>query len=196
MNNLWKAYRREAVKPAFGSARLQLKTGNRWHTSLAMVEDRSRDVETGRAILQGYSPEKRYVLAKSITRDLLVSIYDVNTSSSLIMRPSMLLTRRNVSAISQKVKKSGFKNIEVRLIGLQNGTTELSAAINDISKAVGGALIEVDLFGNEIRNIAIDLKTGSSYDLLMQNRIYGPAERINNETADEFAKRKSELAFV
>jgi hypothetical protein len=161
-----------------------------------MVEDRSRYVETGRAIMQEYSPEKRYVLAKNITRDLLVSIYDVNTSSSLIMRPSMLLMKRNVSAISQKVKKAGFKNIEVRLIGLQNGITELGAAVSDIEKAVGGALIEVDLFGNEIRNIAIDLKTGSSYDLLMQNRIYGPAERINNETADEFAKRKSELAFV
>ena len=194
MHNLWKAYRNESVNPSFGSARLQLRTGNRWNTSLATVEDRSLDLEAGKALFQAHSLEKRYVLAKNITGDLLISIYDVNTFSAVILRPSMLLRKSDLGAISKRAVR--FENVEVRLIGLQNGSTDLGRVISDIEGAVGGALMEVDIFGNEIRNIAIDLKTGSSYELLLQNKIYGPADRINKETQDEFSARKSELAFV
>ncbi len=194
MHNLWKAYAREASKPTFGSARLQLRTGNRWNTSLATVEDRSRDLEIGKAIFQEYTPDKRYVLARNITSDILVSIYDVNIASGMLLRPSLPLKKHQVHEIAGRTGR--FQNIEVRLIGLQNGAIDLGPTVSEIEKAVGGALIEADLFGNEVRNIAIDLKTGSSYELLLNNKVYGPAERINKENPEEFAKRKSELAFV
>ena len=85
----------------------------------------------------------------------------------------------------------------MRIIGLQGNDHTMYVAIEGMQKTVPEArLVEVDLFGNEIRHIAFDTKTGSTYDLLLQNKIYGPADLINNIKPEEFAKGRSDIAFV
>ena len=56
--------------------------------------------------------------------------------------------------------------------------------------------MEIDMFGEEKRHMAIDMKTGLSYDLLLENRIYRPGELKNDEKEDDFQSSTSRLSFV
>ncbi len=194
--DLWPAYEKEARKETFGEERLTLETGKRWHTSLAMVEERSRELELNKAFFQGYSEEKRYVIAREITYDFFMSIYDVNTTQAILLRPSQRMADAALKRVTDEIRRKRLKNLEIRLIGLQRRDPMMPDAIWKIHTRVPGRLIEVDLFGNMTRHIALDLKTGSSYDLLLQNRIYRPAELINNTQVADFQSRKSEITFV
>ena len=45
------------------------------------------------------------------------------------------------------------------------------------------------MFGTDARHVAIYLKTGASYNLLLLNRIYRPGELKNQQAYDEFRQR-------
>ena len=39
-----------------------------------------------------------------------------------------------------------------------------------------------------MRHVAVDLKTGASYNILMEDRNYRPGELINQMTPDDYAR--------
>ena len=98
--------------------------------------------------------------------------------------------------IIAQIKRIKNPNLEMRVIGLQDSNTELLGAVDRLNNAFNPNLMEVDLFGNEMRHIVFDMKLGMSFNLLLLNRIYGPHELVNAMTIEEFNKRKSELKFV
>ncbi len=195
--DLWHAYLDESKKEEFGKGKFTLRLGKRWHTSLSMVMDSSLGLELNKAFSHVYSEEKRYITAKDITFDIFASVYDVDTGRAFVMRPSAYLTDDTCKRISSIIRKAAFRNAEMRVIGLQSGDQPMRGQVSKIRTAIPGVrLVEVDLFGNETRHITLDMKTGSTYDLLLNNKIYTPAELINNLAPNDFAQKKSELAFV
>ena len=56
--------------------------------------------------------------------------------------------------------------------------------------------MEIDLFGTDKRHIALDLKTGTSYDLFLENRIYRPGELANSEKEEDFQRSVPPLSLV
>ena len=195
--DLWHACEKEMRKETFGRTRFRLKTGNRRHTSLSMVWGAASELELSKAMFPMLSMERRYVIARDITYDMFVSIYDINTAQSMVMRPSQHVPDLAFKHILKWATKARLKNLEVRIIGLQNTDQTLNGIVSKIHANMPNArLIELDLFGNETRHITLDLKTGSTYDLLLGNKIYGPAELINNVPAQDFAAKRSELAFI
>ena len=195
--DLWPAYMQEARKGTFGTSALQLRTGKRWHTSLAMVGDRSRELGLNTAFVQKYSEESRYIIARDITHDLFMSVYDVDTETAIVLRPTLPLNGAELKRVIDVVRKKRLKNLEVRAIGLHASDQILQGCITKLHSGLKDArLMEADLFGNAIRHLAMDLKTGSVYDLLLQNRVYGPADLIDNADMREFESKRSQLTFV
>ena len=82
---------------------------------------------------------------------------------------------------------------------MQNKQANAKDLVNSLlflEKIGKNSLVEVDLFGNEVRHVAIDLKTGLSYNVLIKNIIYKPGELINNLSFDDFSKNVSRLKLV
>ncbi len=187
----------EARKETFGKSAIQLRTGKRYHTSLAMVGDRSRELGLNIAFVQKYTESSRYVIAHDITYDLFVSIYNVDTATVIATRPTLLMNEAEVRCMHDIVRKNMLRNLEVRIIGMHGTDVALQGSIAKLHSALPQAkLAEADLFGNSIRHLALDLKTGSVYDLLLQNKIYGPADLIDSTEASGFAAKRSQLTFV
>ncbi len=187
-----------AQTATMGEARMDLNTGERQHASIAQIEPRSVSLLRGHGISLKYAEENRYVLAKSITFDLLISIYDVNSRSAVVVRPAKPIDRKELSIIEKRINRIKNPNLEIRAIGLQNGWRGYAKSLNDIYKASRskGHCMEVDLFGNEKRHIALDLKTGLSYNLFLENRIYRPGELINDEKETDFQQGVTPLLFI
>lgn len=194
--DFWSVYEAEKAKPEFGSGRLYIASRDRIHLSLSSVETYGTTLDINQAIVKGYKEEERFVLAKDLTNDLFISIYDVNVASALLLRASMPLAGTLTAQIIAKIKKIKNPNLEMRLAGLQDKGTELLPAVESFHKAFKSSLMEVDLFGNEIRHLVFDLKLGMLFNLLLLNRIYRPGELVNATILDEFNKRRSELKFV
>lgn len=194
--DFWEVFREKARLEDFGKERLLMRTAERHNSSLDWVEDRSIELEEGRAFSAGYTEEKRYVIAKNLSFGLVVTVYDVNSGSIIALRSPSALGTEAAEEIKRRVKRLENPNIEVRAIGLQDGDIEMAESLASLRGAVnGGRLVELDLFGNETRNIAIDIKTGSSFNLLLLNRIYKPGELVNSGKKAP-AAGKSELRFV
>ncbi|MGC8669858.1 MAG: hypothetical protein ACP5TL_01740 [Candidatus Micrarchaeia archaeon] len=130
----------------------------------------------------------RYIASIDITYELLLSIYEVNTSALFAAR-LLSISKDNISAIEKFIK--GFKrpNFEVRLIGLQNNNKlDLLHSAFDIIMNHKLPIVEIDLFGNEMRHIALDSKIGASFNILKENRLYRPGELINNMTLEQLER--------
>ncbi len=194
--DLWEAYEKLELSPGFQNNKASLRIGTRWGASLEHIEDRSFDLKMNQAKMLRYDDASRYLLVKNLSFDLFVSAYDVNTRSLIGARMSQPPEPDDFVRLANFAIKQGMKNIEIRVIGMQNGSVDLLTAVSSAKKNLKGKLMEVDLFGNETRNIAIDAKTGVSYNLLLLNRIYRPGELINAITAETFEKSKSKLLFV
>ncbi len=197
--DLWNTFENAKQVPDFSKSRQQIRVRNRIDTSLDKIEYANRELQLAEAATFTYSDEKRYISASNVTFELLVSVYDVNSRTMLAMRLAQPMSEDELKAIKAFVLRRRNPNIETRLIGMQSSGTNISAMLfsaNQIRKAVGGNLMEVDLFGGNVRHIAFDTRTGLSYDLLMQNKIYGPHELENALTWAEFATKVSKLKFV
>lgn len=179
-----------------GNERLYLSTGKRQHASIGQIESRSVILEKSNGISLKYSELKRYVIAKSVTFDLLLTMYDVNSRSINVIRPTLPLEPKGLAMVQNRLKRVKNPNIEIRAIGLQNGWRGYVKSFNDVYKMCKGHCMEIDLFGDEKRHIAIDLKTGLSYDLLLENRIYRPGELKNDEKEEDFQSNTALLSFI
>ncbi len=193
---LFNEYSSMAGSQDFGKSRLRLASRERIHTSLSRIAAYSTRIETNQVKAVGYGEAGRYVLAEGITRDMLLTIYDVNTSQAVLLRPSKELGGAMEKRIAETVRKRRMGNLEMRAIGLQENDARLLACVGRLHSLLKAQLVEVDLFGNEMRHIAFDTRQGMCYDLLLLDRIYRPHELANAERPEDFEKRRSELEFV
>ncbi len=176
--DFWAAYEKRRGEPDFGKGRLWLKTGERPNASLLRLAQRSSELKPGQASLYPYSPEKRYLLAKDIVSEMLISIYDVNSRTAFAARPTGPVYSEEIERISKALSAMRNPRLEIRLIGLQNNDTSFIESTERLRRRIGHELSEVDIFGNERRHVIIDLLTGKPYSLLLENRIYRPGELI------------------
>jgi hypothetical protein len=177
-------YRRISGSKGFGSSRVLLTSKARPHVSLAMVARSCVEVGNGGFAVVRYGPFKpRYAIARGVAFDLFICVYDVDTSVGVVFRTGRALSDRELSQIQGIVAKMGMKNIETRFAGLQSGSydSELCKEIERISMRLGESIAEIDLFGGDVRHLCIDSKTGLSYNLLLEDRIYRPGELANKD---------------
>ncbi len=193
--DFWQLYRSRIANGATDGG-LEMRYSDRKHTSLAMVEDRAVHLELGNILHTAYNEAKRYIIAKEISYDLLVEFYNVNNRETVALRAGSAMTEREMSGIVSVLKRIRNPNLEIRLIGLQNGYADPLAGIDYFAKKIKCMMVEVDLFGTDTRNIAIDTKTGLPYNLFLLNRIYRPGELANKTTVDEFKGSLKKLSFI
>jgi hypothetical protein len=133
----------------------------------------------------------RYIAAPNLTFDTLVSIYDVNTRNTLVCRIFKFgdIVKREGTKFVDSLKKDR-PNLEARIIGMQTNQ-DFYFVLNQVldfllEKKI--RLVEIDLFGENTRHIAIDTKLGTSYNVLMEDRVYRPGELVNNMTVENFER--------
>lgn len=127
----------------------------------------------------------RYLIAKELTSDLLLTVYDINSSSLFAARLPSLNSKESkiIHKAILKLSKKPF-NLEARLIGMQNGQ-DISMLQNALHILAHNKIpvTEFDLFGDQIRHIAVDSKLGMTLNVLLLDRIYRPGE-LKNANAD------------
>ncbi len=187
---------KDIAADGFGTDRYLRCYKERTHVSKAVLDTYSNAVYlgTGKFHKGAYqSPaDVRYVAATDLNYDVLLSLYDVNTSSIFACRLFGFEggAAAQLSTYIDSLKKLKRKpNLEARLIGLQSKQSFIYLIqVSDILSAAGITLVELDLFGNETRHIAIDMKLGMSHDVLMENRLYRPGELVNTVTLEQFER--------
>lgn len=179
----------------FGDERLFLGTAERKNASLSAVIGFSRDLDINAAFVQHFEPDKRYVLAAGITHDLLLSAYNVDNGDMLAARISRLPDKKGWQMLNSRLLGMKARTLELRLIGLQNSETDTLRGL-DTELKVRGSLVEVDLFGSNMRNVALDTKTGMAYNVLLMNRIYRAGELACTVSREDFNAKLGELSFV
>jgi len=204
--DLWGYFKSISAREKFSEEKLTLSSvkstylpNERVNTSIAMISDFLKEIKIGDIMFEKNNFNTRYIYAYNLTYDVLVSIYSVSKESGIFFRTALPLNKDEASIIKKLYTKLKDRNIEIRLIGMQNkqaNAKEFIESLLFLEKLGKNSLIEVDLFGNEVRHVAIDLKTGLSYNVLIKNIIYKPGELINNLSFDEFSKNVSKLKLV
>lgn len=153
------------------------------HMSKSSMErdNLARYVDAGSWLSFAYDETRsRYIAATSIVYDLLVSVYDVNSRSLFVCRvnndPGIM--KKPLERFLRSIK--GERNVEARIIGMQNNQRlpVLSGVLGIINEN-RIPVYEIDLFGDQMRHIAVDSRLGPSYNILMLDRIYRPGELKN-----------------
>ncbi|BCS91028.1 MAG: hypothetical protein ARM1_0485 [Candidatus Micrarchaeota archaeon] len=134
--------------------------------------------------------DKRYIAALDLSYDIFLTLYEINSRSLFGIRalPENLInfyTELNRFVRSLKLKKKRF---EIRIFGLQNnyGADYIRELYNILDNKLKLPIVEIDLFGNELREIAVDAYTGLSYKILKFNRLYKPNELLNTISLEQF----------
>jgi hypothetical protein len=189
--NFWQIYYNDHLRSDFGTSRVLFTTKPRSNTSLSSISDKFTEIGINEVKFMSYDPNGlRYLIAKDITYDILISIYDVNSSRIMCMRITQAIDDKNLQDIKKITSFFGTQNIEIRIIGNQNNNKDVILYLYGLEGIIkNNELVEIDLFGNEKRNICIDTKTGQSYNLLLDNRHYFPGELINNMKIEEFKSK-------
>ncbi len=177
--DFWGTYEKKRSDPQFGFRRLALNTGERHIASALRLIGRSLEINTGESLRYAYSEARRYVAAPGIGFDALISFYDVNTKSGIMLRPASPVYPAEVKIVAEAVSALRKPRLEMRAIGMQDGHAFLVETMERLSSKINAELVEADLFGGQIRHIIMDMKTGKPYNLLLENRIYRPGE-LNN----------------
>lgn len=180
----------------FGSERYIASYKERAHISKSKLDANSDAtyLRTGQHIVmkaEGWKGQ-RYVVATDLSYDLLVCIYEINSSSLAVLRifKHEEVNEKLVNAIEGICGKSA--NLEARIIGLQN--REAHQSLGKVLEALKKfknyhiPLVEIDLFGGELRHIAIDTKTGMTFNVLLEDRSYRPGELANPMTIIDFER--------
>jgi hypothetical protein len=181
------------ARRGFGKSRYLMAGKERPHISRSklLANDSTEFLKLGEQRLVPYGgwEGQRYVAAEGLTYDFLMTFYDVNSPRAFAAR---LFDAREVDRTIRKGLKaveSARPNVEARIIGLQNDEEHVFLKhVVDFLVKKGVRLIEIDLFGGDIRHVALDLKTGASYNILMEDRSYRPGELINPMTPDDFSR--------
>jgi len=132
---------------------------------------------------------KRYIAATDLTYDIIISIYEINSRDMFVYRIFRYDARvRDEAAKFVESFKAKKHNFEARIIGLQSNQ-DFYFMLNELIGIVLDnrmSLVEVDLFGGNVRHIALDAKLGQSYNVLMEDRLYRPGELVNRLTIENF----------
>ncbi|MGC8648161.1 MAG: hypothetical protein ACP5SJ_01525 [Candidatus Micrarchaeia archaeon] len=165
------------------------------HISASKIEEHN-DVSyigTGEKIACKYllPIDKRYIGAKELSYDLLLSLYEINSKSAFAIRlykdsGSATKLVDNYLASLRRLKKA---IVEARIIGMQDN--EDTSTLGDVLSMLAKRKIEIyeaDLFGTSTRHIALDLHTGATFDILIYDRIYKPGELANKLTEEQFSR--------
>lgn len=193
--DFWDSYRKRMVGD-FSGSRIWLGTSVRKNASLRAVEEFSREVELNTVLFQRYDTAHRYVIAKDVTHDLLFLAYDVNSRDALAARITRDVSSKELTAILSRLRKVKEPNMEFRLIGLQNGgQAQILSMFDKLRRRMHGILVEVDLFGANVRHVALDTKTGMTYNILLLNRIYRAGELSNTLSREDFESKLGQLSF-
>ena len=180
---------RDLQQKDFGSLRYVMQYKERSHISASKVDEfgSSVYVDVDSSAIARYSDggTPAYLAAKNLSYDWLVTLYDINSCTGGLWR---IYKKGCIGGLEKFEKGLGRRaNIEARVIGLQNGhnTPTVKNVLSHLTEQ-NIPVMEVDLFGDELRHIAFDLKRGMTFDMLLENRIYRPGELKNGLTADQF----------
>ncbi len=146
-------------------------------------------LDGGESFAQRYDEYEgvRYVSCLSMTYDAVFSLYEADSRTSYIFRFTDL-RKEVLEGLDKTIKKMKTRNFEARLIGFQTNQAVFLYQINSFIRKNNMRLVELDLFGTDTRHVAIDLKTGTSFDVLINNRLYKPGELQNTATAEQFER--------
>jgi len=186
-------------KITLGSVKSTYLPSERANTSIALISDFLKEIKIGNIMFEKNNFNNRYIYAYNLTYDVLASIYSVSKESGVFFRTALPLNKNEAGIVKKLYSRLKDRNTEIRIIGMQNkqaNAKEFVKSILFLEKLGNSSLVEVDLFGNEVRHIAIDLKTGLSYNVLIKNIIYKPGDLINNLSFDEFSKNASRLKLI
>lgn len=180
--------KRDIVKEGFGESGYIHTFKKRPHISRADIDSYKSgvylNIKDSRTIR--YAPDsERYIGCLSMTYDLLFSMYDVDTSAIFAIR--FYYMDRVVREAERFIREFGSRNIEARIFGMQDRQRipNISGIVNWISKR-GIPVYEVDLFGSQVRHIAIDAKSGTTFNILVENRLYKAGELNNSVNISDF----------
>lgn len=167
------------LSPEFGTAPYQQSFRPRPHISKMKVEAHGACayLAAGSGIAAQLTPTgAAFVAAASLANELFATVYDVNTTRIAAYRAQP--ADANATAFIERfVAQQRNANLEARLIGLQNHAS--FALVAELARTLMRhriPLVEVDLFGTLMRHICIEVRTGSSLNILMENRLYKPGE--------------------
>lgn len=194
--DFWGVYKDSETQPVFGHSRMRLGSRDRIHVSNSAIDSCCLQLERNTGLMRRYSEAERYIVARGLTYDLLVSVYDVNTSCGVALRISAALSEIELARVLAAIRSLKRPNLEMRIIGLQNGAAGPLSIVNWLGKRLRCSLMEADLFGIEARNVAFDLKQGMTFDVLLSNRMYAKGELVNRVTKEEFEAQRSEFKLV
>lgn len=135
--------------------------------------------------------ERRYIAAPNLTYDVVVSLFDVNSRNIMACRAFQKIEflKKDLSTFIGRTGRNG--KLEARVIGMQNNYEDFYPLLDYLAELFVSKdikLVEIDLFGNNTRHIAIDSKLGTTYNILMENRLYRAGELINKMTLENFQK--------
>ncbi len=176
----------------FGSQHYLRAFKKRPHVSKSKIDafDNVKYLDVGKLESEiGYNKlKRRYMACTNLTYDIFLSIYDFNSSSCMAARFAYFTDaiRAQLRKYVGSIKRPNF---ELRLFGMQDGQDHMQLySISDFISSTKLQATEIDLFGKEVRNIAIDLHTGMSYNILMLDRLYRPGELLNSTTIEQYEK--------
>lgn len=187
-----KIFEMDISSDSFGSSTYVSTYKDRPHISKSKIENYSNVIylNIGEYSAVKYNESNsRYIAVTSITYDFIVSIYDINSSSLFVERVYDDLQKmdKDIDIFIRSLKDK--KNLEGRIIGLyDNQKIPDVKEISDIFKKYNISIYEIDIFGDLIRNIAVDSKLGVTYNVLMLNRLYRPGELKSDISIIEFKK--------
>ena len=136
----------------------------------------------------------RYVACMDMSYDLVLSVFDVNGGTILVHR-FYEFGKESRDAMDSHLRKMPLSNVEARIAGMQNNQYFKALIASFLYlKERKLPLYEIDLFGGDTRNVAFDIKTGLSLDVLALSRPYKPGELATKKTVEQFERELKERA--
>lgn len=167
-----------------GESRIHISSKDRPNMSLSKLQEGNNNIEIKSGEVKRLDYESwhnaRFLFAKGIESDALLTFFEVNNSKLVAFR-GLDLDYKSAAAIRSEVRKilSPKPNLESRIIGFSNGTNiQYLRDMLNLSRELKAKLVESDTFGNELRHVAIDSRFGISYNVLLENRPYRAGELI------------------
>jgi hypothetical protein len=181
----------KSLEPTFEKQKILLNYKERPHISKKVLDkEGSIYVDTDSIKEFHYDPlGPKYIAFTNLSYDCVISLYNFDSKQGVVYRfYEDIINNREL--FSKYFNDLALKNTEIRIIGMQN---------NYLNKQVRNKffliftkkikLYEIDLFGTEIRNIALNIETGQTFDILMENKLYKPGELTTKITLEEFESK-------
>ncbi len=179
-----------AIKPEFGQSRFVKNFKDRQHVSRVELDSDKgcKYLSVGEVYYTKYSNMGVfYVGVVDLSFDAILSIYDVNSQKLLVCR-FYKFTADFETFLNKELKRMANANFEARVIGMQNGDKTTAYSVVSFLRAHNLVVVEVDIFGDETRHLAIDVKRGVTFNVLAGNKPYKPGELKNDLTVEQFER--------